>query len=73
MLTGGANIIGSMNTQEIVEAIEAQIQRLQRAKELISGTATTRRAGRGPMSAEGRERIAAAQRARWAKSRGAKK
>ncbi len=77
-----------MNTDEILSQIETEIARLQEVKSLLSGTTTTK-AKRGPkkvqvaptpirakkrtISAEGRLRIAAAQKARWAKAKRAKK
>jgi hypothetical protein len=87
---------GFMNTIDILLAIDSEISRLQRAKELLSGTTSDTRRKRKPgrpaapataskatsfnpaelaagprkrrkLSAAGRARIAAAQRARWAK------
>jgi|HubBroStandDraft_6_1064221.scaffolds.fasta_scaffold85456_3 hypothetical protein len=70
-----------MDTQMIVAEIDAEISRLLQVKALLTGTnaAENRRSGRNSMagssekkrklSAEARERIAAAQRARWAKSK----
>jgi len=64
-----------MNTNEIIEAIDAEIQRLQAAKVILGGSPTSkpaaelsRKAVRWKMSAAGRARIVAAQKARWAKS-----
>ena len=70
----------AMDKTEIIEAIEAEIQRLQEAKALLDGSPTTsKRAakpspkpGRRKMSAAGRARIAAAQKARWAKAKAGK-
>ena len=74
-----------MDTQKIVAEIDAEISRLQQVKALLTGTnaAEHRKSGHNSMagnsgkkrklSAEGRERIAAAQRARWAKSKKALK
>jgi hypothetical protein len=77
-----------MNIPDIVVEIDAEISRLQQVKALLTGisTAEKRKAGRPvntslvgkaktrrTMSAEAREKIAAAQRARWAKSRKASK
>jgi hypothetical protein len=74
-----------MDTQKIVAEIDAEISRLQQVKALLTGTSTTenRNSGRSSvagsfgkkrtLSAEARERIAAAQRARWAKSKKAVK
>jgi hypothetical protein len=71
-----------MDTTDIVAGIDAEIARLQQARALLSGT-TTKIKGRKPVkatsgaktkprrqiSAEGRARIAAAQKARWAKAK----
>jgi hypothetical protein len=68
-----------MNTNEIIEAIDAEIQRLQEAKALLDGAAPSSRKpmaakpGKRTMSAEGRARIAAAQKARWARAKRAGK
>ncbi len=77
-----------MNIQDIVVEIDAEISRLQQVKALLTGSSATekRKAGRPAntslagkartrrtLSAEARERIAAAQRARWAKSKKAAK
>jgi hypothetical protein len=74
-----------MDTLEVIQSIEAEIARLEKARALLNGHVSTP-ANRGrpvsskpvatakpqrrKMSAEGRARIAAAQKARWAKSRG---
>jgi hypothetical protein len=69
-----------MDTNQIIEAIDAEIARLEEAKHLLGITAvpakTARKtapakkaAGKRTMSAEGRARIAAAQKARWAKEK----
>lgn len=73
-----------MDTNAIVAAIDAEIQRLQDARALLTGDAgVKRRPGRpkgsaaGPakrrLSPEARARIAAAQKARWAKTKKAAK
>jgi hypothetical protein len=79
---------GFMNIQDIVVEIDAEISKLQQVKALLTGTSTTekRKPGRPAntilagnartrrtLSAEAREKIAAAQRARWAKSKKAAK
>jgi len=79
---------GFMKTQDIVVEIDAEISKLQQVKALLTGTSNTkmRKPGqlaksslarktrpRRTLSAEARERIAAAQRARWAKSKKAAK
>lgn len=71
-----------MDTTEIIEAIDAEIQRLQEAKALLGDgpaskkTPTKRRgsvsSGKRTLSAAGRARIAAAQKARWAKKKAEK-
>jgi hypothetical protein len=72
-----------MDTAEIIQAIDTEIARLEQARTLLNGNNTTTRRGRPvsskpvttlkpkrrKMSAEGRARIAAAQRARWAKAK----
>jgi hypothetical protein len=59
-----------MDRTEIVEAIDAEIKRLQEAKTLLEGTTVTPRSNgssKRTVSAESRARMAAAQKARWAK------
>ena len=72
-----------MNTQEIVDHINGEIERLEQVKSLLQGTAngSTRGAassngsvapkvkGKRVLSDEARKKIAAAQRKRWAKAR----
>jgi hypothetical protein len=66
-----------MNTNELIEALDAEIARLERARAiLVEGD----RVGNGriyavkrTISAEGRARIAAGQKARWAKAKRAGK
>jgi len=77
-----------MRIQDIVVEIDAEISKLQQVKALLAGISTTemRKPGRPAnaslpgnartkrtLSAEAREKIAAAQRARWAKSKKAAK
>jgi hypothetical protein len=74
-----------MSVNDILQQIDSEIQRLQQARRILGGQGTpgVRAAGassngvhrRGPrkMSQEARDRIAAAQRARWAKVRAGKK
>jgi hypothetical protein len=68
-----------MDTNEIIAQIDAEIARLQQVKSILSGTTATRQKP-GPqihmpviikrtMSPEGRARIAAAQKKRWAKAK----
>jgi len=77
-----------MNTAEIVYQIDQEIALLTKAKELLQGSAVKRGPGRPradtlappvakkkakrKMSAEGRARIAAAMKQRWAKVRAKK-
>jgi len=77
-----------MDTKEIIAQIDTEIARLQEVKNILFGTTATK-ARRGPkkarvtptpithkkrtLSAEARARIAAAQKARWAKSKKAAK
>ena len=75
-----------MKIQDIVVEIDAEISKLQQVKALLAGTTEKRKPSRPAnaslpgrartkrtLSAEARERIAAAQRARWAKSNKAAK
>jgi hypothetical protein len=72
-----------MDTARLLEEVEAEISRLQKVADLLrEGSTTTSSASKGkgkgkgkrkPMSAAAREKIAAAQRARWAKTRKAAK
>jgi hypothetical protein len=70
-----------MDTTEIIDTIDAEIARLEQVRSLLNGnptparrgrpissTATTTKPPRRKMSAEGRARIVAAQKARWAKA-----
>jgi hypothetical protein len=65
-----------MNRTELIQAIDAEIGRLEKARALLRGSTVPPRRGRPvtlgrrKMSAEGRARIAAAQKARWAKAKG---
>ena len=56
-----------LDTSKWIAEIKAEITRLQRAVEALEGSKP--RKMRGMMSAEAREKIAAAQRKRWAKVR----
>jgi hypothetical protein len=66
-----------VNTQELLAAIDHDIARLQNARNILAGSAETRRRGRPPaigkkqsakrvLSAAARQKIAEAQRKRWA-------
>jgi len=63
-----------MSMNELLSAIESEIFHLKQIRALLAGTSSTGLPpGRAPkkrhMSAAGRARIAAAQRARWAKQK----
>jgi len=77
-----------MDTKEIIAQIDSEISHLQQAKTLLSGTQATKGklgrpkasnkvappvAAKRTMSPEGRARIAAAQKARWAKQKKVRK
>ena len=63
-----------MSLESITQAIREEISKLNQVLHLLEGGAkkTTRAKARGKISAAGRRRIAAAQRARWAKIRAGK-
>lgn len=71
-------LFSTMAINEVVTQIDDQIRRLQEARRFLTGTnngseqSSTRTGRRGPrsMSKAARDRIAAAQRARWAKQKG---
>jgi hypothetical protein len=63
-----------MGIEAIVQTIDAEIRRLEKARALLAGHAAPLKPGeparkRRTMSAEGRARIAAAQKKRWAKKK----
>jgi len=68
-----------METNQILTAIDAEIERLQQARAILRGVAgSARRVGpsspkRRRLSPEARAKIAAAQRARWAAQKKASK
>jgi len=67
-----------MSMNELLSAIESEIFHLKQVRALLTGTSSTGSLrGLAPkkrhMSAAGRARIAAAQRKRWAKQKGAGK
>lgn len=66
-----------MDKAQIIQSLDNEIKRLQQARELLSresrGRATPGRYGPRHMSAEARARIAAAQRARWARVKAGQK
>jgi hypothetical protein len=66
-----------VNTQELLAGIDQEIARLQNARNLLAGSGEMRRRGRPPLaggkpakqrtlSAAARQKIAEAQRKRWA-------
>lgn len=66
----------AMDKAKLLEEIKKEIARLQKVVELLEGdggTSTSGRRKRKPMSPEGRAKIAAAQKARWAKVKKAEK
>lgn len=66
-----------MSTSELLSAVDSEISRLKQVRALLAGPNDSRGAFSGRkkriMSAEARERIAAAQRKRWAKQKRAAK
>ena len=71
-----------METKGVLAEIDAEIRRLEQVRALLIGDAKDGRRGRKPaksmpkkrrLSPEARARIAAAQKARWAKARRAAK
>jgi hypothetical protein len=69
-----------LSIESITQQVKAEISKLTQVLRLLEGTGTKptqgkaqTKAPRHKMSAAGRKRIAAAQRARWAKIRAAKK
>jgi hypothetical protein len=60
-----------VNIDVIVQSIDEEIERLQRARSLLTGSPKRGlpAAKKRTMSAEGRARVAAAQKARWAKAK----
>lgn len=71
MTTTTLNSVLSTLKQERTQ-ITTQLRSLGKALEVLRGTATAGDSRRGTVSAVGRARIAAAQRARWAKLKGHK-
>jgi hypothetical protein len=68
---------GHMDTAQLVSEIDSEIARLQQARILLLGVGSATHAKsprrKRSLSAEARARIAAAQRRRWAKQKGAAK
>jgi hypothetical protein len=66
--------ISATDLEAIVQNIDEEINRLEKVRALLSGHTTPLKRGfpprkRSTMSAEGRARIAAAQKKRWAKKK----
>lgn len=55
-----------MNIPVLIAALDAEIERLQQARSLLAGLTATPKKKRAVMSAEGRARISAAMKKRWA-------
>jgi hypothetical protein len=68
MSTNITSVLNQLEQEHTV--LKSQLEQLSNALSVLNGHGTT--ATRGTMSAEGRARIAAAQRARWAKVKGKK-
>jgi hypothetical protein len=63
-----------MSVNEIISQIDAEIASLQKVRSLLASTESKPRKGKGHnMTPEGRARIAAAQRKRWAAQKKVKK
>lgn len=66
-----------MRRAEILKVVDAEIERLRTVRRILAGNDGVAgkggSRGRGQMSQEARDRIAAAQRARWAKVRAGQK
>jgi len=63
-----------MNTEQIVQEVEAEISRLQNVVALLRGSSSSSstkasRRGKRTLSAAARKKISDAQKARWAKQR----
>jgi hypothetical protein len=64
-----------MDTEALVAELDAEIRRLQQVRALLTGHTAPLKRGRPPgtkrrtMSPEGRARIVAAQKLRWAKKK----
>jgi hypothetical protein len=58
-----------VNWPNLITAIDAETSRLQQARKLLAGSTGARGSKPGTMSAEGRARISAAMKKRWAKQK----
>jgi hypothetical protein len=61
-----------MELNAIIRGIDEELVRLREARTLLIGTGSSPHREKRHMSAEARERIAAAQRKRWAKQKAKK-
>jgi hypothetical protein len=61
-----------MNTSALIAALDAEISRLEPARKLLAGSTGTR-GGKHAISVEGRARISAAMKKRWAQKKKAAK
>jgi hypothetical protein len=67
---------GGMNTTELLASVNSEIVRFQQVRALLAGnnrSHSVQPRKKHKLSAEARERIAAAQRKRWAKQKAARK
>jgi hypothetical protein len=64
-----------LETKQIITELDKEIVRLREARALLAGSSGGTKVSpkRGPLSAEGKKRIAEAQRKRWAKAKKAAK
>lgn len=72
------NTVWGVRTMDVIRILQQNVETMQKVIKMLSGVpvkkaAKTAEKLRHKMSAAGRKRIAAAQRARWAKVRAAKK
>jgi hypothetical protein len=61
-----------INYPNLIAALDAEVSRLQQVRKLLAGSAATR-GSKHVISAEGRARISAAQKKRWAQQRKSRK
>ncbi len=70
MYTGDRATLAAMDKQALLKEVEDEIARLRKVADLLRGTSKASGGhGRRKLSKEAREKIAAAQRARWAKAK----
>ncbi len=72
-----AILLLTMSIEQVIQSIDEQIKKLQQAKMFLNGSGSGKATGKGTgprtLSAAARQKIAAAQRARWARVKAAKK